>query len=393
MKNIYLFLLLVLFAGGCQNNPARTAIKDCRNTFVVSGFDTIYLFEHEKERSDFSLIRSFKNYSNSQASYYCGSDYLVSSFAFKGADQNQGGLSLFNVATGASEDIDIKENAEGFIRYKNGILLETRLLQGQPIDPTLGYLTPGELQNRIDPGRGMGMGEPFHLFTYLHFFDLEQKRITRSYREGSTFQRWIRGDTMIALQKGAFVKIDLATGRREPLYEVGAKGLPSGVAALVGEQLYYVTGPHSWNAGEDRHHKRLVGYEHNAIYKLVNGEFVKEFAIPYPDPVYIATPNERDIYVFTQESRKVIRYDTVTKRAAEYDFDNQGKSIEAVGYTDTHLVIVTQTRPGYIGGAVIVATQDFSDVSKPYDLPELNTNTVGVSSNRYENVEYRNRLR
>lgn len=376
--------ILLFLAGGCRNVPPQPLVKDCNNTFVVSAFDNIYLFEHGPHSSSFRLIRPFDNYSNEQASYYCGSDDVISSFAFKGADQNHGGLSLLNVRTGKGEDIGMKENAVDFARYRNGILLQTRLLQGQPFDPALGYLSPGERRQRPHTG------EPFHLFTWMHFFDLDKKRVTRSYRQGNTFQSWIRGDDMYALQEGAFVKIDLVSGRRELLHE--ARGLPGGVAVMAGRQIYYVTGPHSWNAGEDRQHKRLIGYEANTVYKLVNGGFVKEFTLPYADPVYVVVPNERDIYVFTKNSRKVVRYDTAAKKATEYDFDTHGKSIEAVGYTDSRLIIVTDIRPGYVGGAVIVANLDFSDISKPYELPELDTNTVGVSTNKYENAEYRHRL-
>jgi len=385
--------LLSLAVISCAGKNNKVEINDCRNTFIVSDNIYLYLFEHDKNSTDFTLRKSYVSRNTiGQASYYCDTGFIVSTYLYKGPAHNIAGVSILDLDENKAAEYDIRDGSGDFLRYKNGILFNSQLIHIEPIDPALGFMARSE----YTPWKnGEKLIVPEHIFINMNFFDFDKRKVTASYRLNQAWRQWIRGDTMISELGETYVEIDLKTGRRSLLYsqvdeEKKINYLPRiSAQIMVGTTMYLFTSPDSWNVQHDRYTHELIGYEKNTLYKLVDGQFQKLITIPYPDSSY-AVAKDEDVYIFTHKSGKVIKYNTRTNTSTEYDFDTGGRPVMAVNFTDDNFIVLLEMNHGERGAWLVLANKDFSVVGKPYELKTLAPGMTSITTNQneYEHDRY-----
>lgn|GEM_PF-3706837 len=347
---------------------------------------SIYLFEHDKNSTDFRLVKSHEGQSINQANYYCGTDVIVSTYLYKGPAHNRAGVSILELNENKATDYNMRDGSGDFLRYKNGILFNSQLVHVEPVEPSLGYMARNEYASWKN---GAQLMIPQHTFTYMHYFDFGKRTVTNSYRHDLLRHQWIRGGYMYAELYGVFVRINLANGYREMLFDFEQHNAPVGALVMTHDDLYLFTRPDSWNVEYNRYKKELIGYEANTLYKMIDGQLQKQMTMQYPDPVYVLSKNE-DIYIFTQKSHKVIKFDGATKKCSEYDFDTGDKSIIAVNYTDNNFIIVVEMNHRKHGIGVILASNDFSRVGKLHELKNMSASMTDITTNQneHEGIQY-----
>lgn len=390
----YLALVLaMILTSGCAKQDLSTAatISSCDNTFVVSADKWIKLFEHEPGGVNIKLVRdiSVPEGGVGGANFICGRNEIISDYDFR---QDTRGLQDHGIEIhkldGGMEHYQFKEGASLALPYRNGVLFHTMLLHKEPIDPSLGFLTmheqatdtPLTAGGYVFGGAKDSAQATHHVFTWTHFFDLDQRKVTRSYRQDATAGEWLEGDTLI-LRSAALMSVDLKTGRRTAIYEFdpARDRVPHNEMPIlrIAGKFYSVT---SSRVG------KVDGFPPDfprkfrkcTIYALENGEWRKRVRLPYSDITYVADQGEF-IYVFTRASGKVLRYDTKSNKLDEIAFDTGGKAVIAASYTKDNFVLVlgVTTRPPERHGqyhtmaSMMVVSNDFQQRSQPVDFGEV----------------------
>lgn len=415
-----LIALLVAMSAACakQEVSAVANVASCNNTFVIADHSWIKLFEHDSGSTNIKLVHSI-NVSEGGvgvAHYLCARNEIVNSYAYRGrgglVDYQDEGIEI-RPLNGRMERYPFnKDGVSNLIPYRNGLLFDTSLLQKETIDSSLGFLSKREQFSDVPLTVGSYMsGETpaekstHHVFTWLRFFDLDQRKVTRSYRHDSALVNWLEGDELIT-RNSALTSLNLVTDFRTGKYKFSegapksAKGsldFRGGVVLRAMGQFYAVASERAAKLGLGqfgRHYMRHLLPSGMApakpskckcmvVYSLdvASGEWREKLKIPYDDITY-AIDRDKFIYLFTRASGKVLRYDTQANKYEEIPFDTNGQSILAASYTGDNFVLVLgvttsikpppdRNGPYRTTASMIVADSDFKQRSKPVDFGDV----------------------
>ncbi len=410
-------VLSIAVSTGCakQDISELASVASCNNTFVVADKYWIKLFEHDSGGVNIKLVRDINVEEGGVgvASYLCVRNEIVNSYAYRG----RGGLVDYQ-----DEGIEVRplndrmerypfnnDGVSNLIPYRNGVLFDTTLLQKEPIDKNLGFLskreqfsdTPLTVQSYMG-GNKNSEKATHHVFTWLRFFDLDQRKVTHSYRYNSGLLNWLEGDALIT-RNSALTRLDLKTDFRKGMYEFPenrqrtAKGeldFRGGVVLRAMGNFYAVASdrPHVGALGKPQM-RRLVpsGMAPSkanqckcmVIYSLdvASSEWREKLRFPYDDITY-AIDRDKFIYLFTRASGKVLRYDIQANTYEEIIFDTGGRSVLAASYTGDNFVlelgVTTSIKPSSdrsgsyrTTASVIVVSSDFKQRSQPVDFGDV----------------------
>lgn len=385
---VILFTFSVLLIEGCAKEANnKIVVENCDNVFVVSDESEIYLFEHEVEGVDFHLLGKYQNKSNTGAFFDCKRNIIVSPYGYKGVNNNKGGVTIFNLNNGKLKDYIIPDGVNGQLGvYNNGVLLSTMLMHSTKIDKKSGYVPPNEIIKKESVLENPKMfprevveqynsGELWKSFEYIHLFDLDTKTVTKSYSQNIDYGH-IYNNKLYSEFIDAVGAIDLKNGFVEKIIErrvtkhkneeqLSLPAISSGV--FVNENYYVITTGRSW----DTTRRKMLNFEKNTIYKVVNESLVKLTSLPFKTFAYAFSINE-NIYIFSNTSEKVFEFNTQTKKNTLYDLklpdSVKGYVIDSVGYTNKNFIL-TLSVPGYTKGAIFLLSNDFSKISQKYDAP------------------------
>ena len=153
IKMKYLFLALFLFyIQGCFKIKQPNIIKNCNNTFVLSGYgNQIMLFEHQNSSTDFKLLKSYspkKYIGYIDAFYDCKRDILVALQTSRRT--NKQGLITFDIKNYKRKLYKTDEFFNGIIGlYKNGFIYTTAKIQHGVVDTKrYGAITKSNIVSR-----------------------------------------------------------------------------------------------------------------------------------------------------------------------------------------------------------------------------------------------------
>lgn len=353
-------------AGGGAEVVAQKIIPftHCENTFVVSGFRKIYLFEHQPDKVNFKQLAFFKDWAPYSPFLDCDNNRIVVPYGAREGDSDADGVAIIDLHTGTKVDYPVGvKGIQGIpIRYRNGILLDTGLLQRAEITPDSDYIPWREI--RTDKS-----GKTYRIYTSTMFFDLDKLQFTRELDIDKLYGV-LTGELLTSIQRGAITEINLQTRKSRVLYKSpprdsrdDSKRMPRYSLNVFSDGNYYVvTNRRSHNGPSD---SSLIGYENNAIYQLVDGAMVKLVNIPYSDATYLLGLDKK-LYIFTQ-SFKVIEFDTVSKTMLEHDLLDSVTSsdyrIDSVGYTQHNFVIAMSDYKQNLSSKVMLVSRDFKHVS------------------------------
>lgn len=389
-------MLSLSILSGClkKDDISKVNVNNCNNTFVISAYWNIYLFEHNENSIDFKLLKSLSNYSNNNAIYMCNDNTIISSYSYKGVKQDKAGITYFNLNNESSTDYSIEEGNNGIVgRYSNGVLIDTSLIQLGDIKPN--YFIPDNeiILNNTD-------NSPIHRYTLTHLFDLNKRKVIKSY-EMNQGQSWVTGDDLYSLQINSVTKTNLESKTREKIFGFKLSDVDQqiavGIPALTGrvmidDSIYIITGEESWNIASDRKTRSLKGLKRNIIYQLIDDNFHEISTLPYGDISYTVSLDNH-IYIFTKKSNKVMRYSKEYNElyVFDFDFDSLKYEIESVGYTDDNFIIVLSTETKDRTGGIIVANHDFTKISEIMTL-NIDTNTVSITTHRDVSTMQRHKI-
>ena len=378
MKHFGFFFLSGIFLlSGC-NSTSTVKPKYCDNTFVLSGYgQKIFLFEHQEKGVNFHLLQKYNG--GIDAFYDCKHNTVVAyKFHKVSGSNNTEGIVEFNVDNDNRKELyPMKEGYNGLLaRYKNGFLFATaKLRRGLADRQKLGCIPNSNVL--MDKS-----GTKWYKYTNAHFFDLDQKKITRTY----PFDLWdnaeLIGDELYTFF-GNFVKVNLKTGKEECLLKddkieppinsnIHTRVIPKKTVRLyVGGTLYVITSFASWDTARNRTNKKLIHFNKGAIYKIANKKIVYVAQLPFDDVVYANSPDKKSLYIFTK-SRKVMKFDLQRNKLIEVyniNVDLSGEyELGTVGFTNSVFVLTFQ-KGSYRDTYVVTANKDFSKYGKPYRIP------------------------
>lgn len=410
-----LVLLLAITTACAQQNVASLAsVSTCSNTFIVANTTRIRLFEHASGSTSPTLVRDIHVPEGGVGSayYLCERNEIVNDYAMRGRGQrlverSDDGIEI-RPLNGSMKRYPFNEEGVGGIHpYRNGVLFDTALLQKEPIDPSLGYLNRQEQFNDqpLTPGnyvlREKGLGTAtHHIFNWMHFFDLDKRKVTQSYRGDGAATGWFDGDVVVYMTS-AIASMDLISGRRTRIYEFPELAQPArlldgmnmrgGAFVRANGEFYQISSTMPVKQGLDRLHRpshRILvpsGFAPNkpnyckcmAIYKLDrdSGKWREQLKFPNDDVTY-AIDKGAHIYLFTRESGKVLRYDTQTNKLHEIPFDTGGRAVVTASYTAENFVLLLANRDGSLASnshtsSLVVVSADFMQRSHPIELGYL----------------------
>jgi len=367
----YCLLIAACGMGGGADTGGKKIVpfSHCENTFVVSGSRKIYLFEHRPHRVEFEQLAVFDDWAPLSAYLDCENNRIVVPYGARKGDRNNAGVAIIDLATGAKSEYPLAtKGIQGIpIKYRNGILLGTTLLQRGETAPSFGYTPPGERYTDQS-------GEHYRIYTASVFFDLDKLQFTREFDMDTGYAVLI-DEVLSAKQRGAITAINLKSKITEVLFESPTPDsrdqpvkLPMyHLSAFIDGNYYMVLNRRSYNDLSFG----LIGYENDGIYQLIDGVMVKLANIPYKDATYLVGLDKK-LYIFT-DSFKLIEFDTDAKSMLEYDFassiiDADGYHIESVGYTHSNFIITMDNRQPDLSGKLLLVDRNFKRVSPPQAL-------------------------
>ena len=371
LASIFCLLVVACDIGGRATESeyqGAVSFVDCANTFVVSGSRKIYLFEHRPYGVEFKQLADFDDWAPLSAYLDCDANRIIAPYGARKGDRNNAGVAIIDLATGVKSEYPlVSKGIQGIpIKYRNGILLGTTLLQRGETAPSFGYMAPGERYTDKS-------GENYRIYTPTVFFDLNKLQFTREFDIDIGYAVLADG-VLTAKQRGAITAIDLQNKTTEVLFESPAPNDSDNPVKLpmyhlnvfVDGNYYMVLNSRSYNKANFG----LSGYQSNGIYQLVDGSVVKLANIPYEDSTYLLGI-ENKLYIFTS-SFKAIEFDIRSKSMLEYDFSSaisEGEyQIESVGYTNSNFIIAMGNRQRDQSSKVLLVSRDFKQISAPYNL-------------------------
>ena len=413
MKHAALFAgILSLFLSGCNstgnhhNFPNTAKVTQCDNTFVLSGFgESVMLFEHETNGTDFKLLRWYDDDAGKDAFYDCQTNQIISIME---------GSRYTSEITEGIRFYDLKDNHriiikthEGFnyvvTRYKRGFIYSTAGGGSAKVDTDkYGYIPfqnqyckGGNEELWLKEGRCVG-GELYYYYVESKLFSIDEKKVIDTYPFDLYGLAELIGDDLY-VDGGDYIKINLKTKRvtslwngQEKHYDYGT-GLPGSRVMLPVNGIYYfLTNTESWDTDTDPDSMtsgtELRHFKKGALYQFKDKEIAFVAKLPLEDIVYANSPDKKHLYIFTK-SRKVMKYDLKNNAlVATYTIDtpiNPKYHLSTVGFTKDNFIL-TFEEPGWAHAYVVVANRDFSQISKPYYI-EMGGIGVATEQSIYTN--------
>ncbi len=372
---------------------AATAISSCDNTFIVSSDTWIKLFEHGLGSVNTKLVSdiSVPEKGVGVAQFLCGRNEIVNNYSYRGRggvlDYQDEGIEI-RPLNGRMERYPFdKDGTSSPIPYRNGVLFDTTLLHKELIDPSLGFLTKHEqstdkplaVEKHFFGDKKDKEQATHHVFTWMHFFDLDQRKVTRSYRRDVSAGDWLEGDDLVT-RSAALMSMNLKTGHRKAIYEFDPEqdGVPHNEMQIlrVHGKFYAVTSSRVGKVdglplGFPRKFRKSTIY----ALDVESGKWRAKVKLPYDDITYTVDRGD-SIYVFTRTSGKVLHYDVKANKLNEISFDTGGKAVIAASHTTENFILVLGWQPQRHGEyrtmpTLMVVSTDFKQHSQPVDLEEV----------------------
>ena len=399
---------------GCvQNTNEKLSVKDCDATFVVSDRRKIYLFEHENNMTNFHLLKTFDNWSNKAAFFDCKRNIVVSPYGYKGVKRDKGGVTIFDLNNGKVKDYEISDGVNGQLGlYENGVLLSTMLIHTARIDKKSGYVPPRAIIDKKivfeSPERfpeevveDYKAGRLWKTFEYIHLFDLDRKKVVKSYAQNASYGGVFEGKLYAEFVIGAVGIMDLNNGFREKIIERKMTNNVNGVhlsmpgnsiGVFVDKDHYTISTHRSWDFASDRNRRISTKFKKNAIYKVENEKLIEWAVIPFENISYAVVVG-KNIFVFSGNTKNVAKYDTSTNKLTKYHLSlpalEDEYRIDSVGYTENSFIFALSVG-GTSKGLIFLTDKSFTKISPIYEVPMSNmsvTTNQDIQTTNYHAVD------
>lgn len=383
-----------------QSTADKLTVSKCGNSFVISDSKQIFLFEHDSDIEKYNLLKKLKNKSNNGAFFDCKRNIIVSPYGYKGVKNNKGGVTIFDLTTNKMRDYEIYDGVNGQLgRYKNGVLLSTMLIHRAKINSEEGYVPPKTVldKNMIfdNPKRfpqevveDYKHGRIWKLFEYMHLFDLDKKRIIKSYKQNADYGRIIEGKIYVELIDAVGI-IDLENKFRIKLLERKTEynnnevrlSVPANtIGVFVNKEYYLITTDRSWDFATSRNQRVSKKYKNNTIYKIVDEKLIELAVLPFNHIAYSVAVGV-DIFMFSNNAKNIAKFNTLTNKITKYKIllpsVSKEYTIDSVGYTKNGFILAMSIK-GTTKGLIFLTNKSFSKISAVYAVPMSN---ISITTN------------
>lgn len=388
---------LTVLSACTQNSNEKLTVNNCDNVFVVSDNHNIFLFEHESDNVDFHLLKKHTNSWNTDAFFDCKRNIIVSPYSAKG----EGGITIFNLSNNKSTDYIIDDDVNGQLGlYKSGVLLSTKLRHHTKIDKNSGYVSPWSIINKYrilknpenypeEMVNDYKKGEFWKRFTYTHLFDLDTKKIVKSYKQTPYFGQVINGKIYAGFHD--FIgTMDLENGFVEKIIgwektynqdgtHISMPTMP--VRVFVDKKPYIIPSHKSWDFKDRSGQQKLKKFKTNIIYQAENGKLVEVVTLPFDDAAY-AVAVQYDMFVFNRSAKNIAKFNTQTNKLTEYNLAlpavTEEYYINSVGFTKDNFIL-SFSDEDRTKGLIFITNKNFTEISPAYKVP---MNRMGVATSQ-----------
>lgn len=384
-------LILAVCLVACQkgdNATARITPVGCDNSFTVTNYDNVWLFDYEPSTTSLKLasMLKFGRAGVSQANYLCEAQVLAVSYAFRGKRQADAGIDFIGKDSIRSLSLN-EEVASNFVPYGRSVLLGTGRVRRAPIDERLGYLAPNERTDFLARGMPHVLGQqselekPEHIFVELLEVSAETATVARRLRLHSVGRFWIDGDQLIVSTE-PLMAMDINTGVRRKLFDFDeARNVQYGDVTLithyVGGRFFAVTGNRVGLMGKS-------SFKKNAVYALdiANSTWQEVARLPFVAAHMLGTGENIFIFGHHEMARLSIATGTLTVKPMDFGTNVPTASAElAAGYALILSSPQSKDLPdNYWGGEVLIYDNNFERILARHRIDEIGL--VNITSRR-----------
>jgi len=401
LKVFFICCIAITLSACTQNSNEKPTVSNCDNTFVVSDNNNIYLFEHDNDSVNFNVLRQYENKSNMDAFFDCQRNIIVSPYSYKGIHNNEGGLTIFNLSNNKQKDYEIEDGINGQLGlYKNGVLLETMLVHRTKIDKNSGHISQKSILNEYrilnnpenypeEMVNDYKAGERWKRFTYTHLFDLDRKKIVKSYKQ-TPFSGRVINNKMYARFRDFIGIMDLKNSFvekviewKETYNEDGTQfSMPSMSLHVFADKKTFIISTHkSWDFKNRNDQWEVKKFKKSTIYKVEEEKLVEAATLPFKDAAY-AVAIKQDIFVFSNTAKNIAKFNTQTNKLTEYNLVlpdvTEEYYLNSVGFTKDNFILSFSDEER-TKGLVFLANKNFTEISPAYKVP---MNRMGVATNQ-----------
>lgn len=391
MRGILLGSILVVCLAACQkgeNATARITPVGCDNSFAVTDYDNVWLFDYEPSTTSLKLasMLKFGRGEVSQANYLCEAQVLAVSYSYRGKRQTDAGIDFIGKDSIRSLSLN-EEVANNFIPYGRSILLGTGRVRRAPIDERLGYLAPSERTDQLTrewpdiPESGPHKEKPEHIFVELLEVSAETATVARRLRLHNVGRFWIDGDQLIVSTE-PLMAMDINTGVRRKLFAFAeAHNARYGDVFLnlhyVGGRFFAVTGNRVGLRGKS-------SFKKNAVYALdiANSTWREVARLPFVAEHMLGTGENIFIFGNHEMAKFSIASGILTVQPMNFGANVPTASAElAAGYA----LLLSHPQPqgmpdSYWGGELFIYDKNFEQVLARHRIDEIGL--VNITSRR-----------
>lgn len=381
----FLGLPLLAFIGACSLNnktgAASPIVPACESSLVASGRNGALLFEDLA--SGLELIHKHSEPNIFGGYYDCESNILVAPFAYREQGSKGFGVDVTYLSSGKTKKyiIDGGMNAP-IARYKNGVLINTGIVNSEPYDPNDGYAAP----SNVAPNPVSGVST--RIFEYSRFFIPASGEIEKSY-EHSIYNAEIIGGYLIgSADDKVIVKMNLETGKTEHVYTGSSKSnndvrelsFPaSSIIVAAGGNIFYVTNSLSYDK-DDAGSKSLNKFKENAIYQVSDGNLLEVAVLPNEPSLAARTGTSLSIVDSDIETISVFNTDDKSVNTHQIPGKTEGKWTPiSLARTKRSYIVAIKDKDGGPRSALLVIDKDFTR-SHIVELGDLDIRSLTTES-------------
>lgn len=385
-------LILAVCLLACQkgdNATARITPVGCDNSFTVTDYDNVWLFDYEPSTTSLKLasLLKFGRAGVSQANYLCDAQVLAVSYSYRGKRQTDAGIDFIGEDSIRSLSLN-EEVANNFVPYGRSVLLGTGRVRRAPIDERLGYLAPNERTDFLARGMPHVLGQqselekPEHIFVELLEVAVETATVTRRLRQHNFGSHiWMDGDQLIVAAE-PLIAMDINTGVRRKLFDYDeARNVQYGDVQLTmhytGGRFFAVTGNRVGVRGKS-------SFKKNAVYALdiANRTWHEVARLPFVAAHMLGAGANIFIFGHHEMAKFSIATGTLTVQPMAFGTNVPTASAElAAGYALILSSPQSNDLPdNYWGGEVLIYDNNFERILARHRIDEIGL--VNITSQR-----------
>lgn len=382
---IFFVTLFVPFLLSCKTD-GRLAVRweaadaPCNRTFVIHDGGPYWLYRWEPHQLILLASKYYTKswYSWEQSAFLCEANEVITSWRQLASPYDWG--VTHDRGDGKVTNVIIDEGPSYFEQYEGHLMLHTVLLKSAADNPEF--------------FKNMFWSSPDGSYQELLDYNVKTRKVeAKYYNPGSMNFMFRAGKNMyIGTGWGMLWRINLSTKKASMVYKPKRSFFYPQFAMTHDERAFIVSRPlpsciPNVRSNCDSENKmRDSFYKSDIVYEITTGEAVEVLKTNVSD-IFGILGVQKNIYLFTEDSQRAIKYNTENKEVVEYKFPF--RRLTNINYLDRSFVVCYDplARDKDRFNLPCVVTDDtFQNTTKPIILPVI---PVGIST-AYQDTGGRN---